>query len=235
MSYRPSLVMCLVLLLMGSAVNAETERTVTVNGTGTVSVAPDLARVQLAVVERSPTVANAQAAAAEVTARVLALLDKLGIDRKQIDTTAASVQPDYRWNQVKEQQELVGYIAQRDIQVEVRELDKLGAVIEGAVNAGVNQAQPPMLDSSKRRDAFRDALTLAAKDARANAGVLASALGAQLGSIVTINAAETGGFPRPMMRMQADMAMAEAAAPQTYNAGDMRFEALVTVVFALTE
>ena len=62
MSYRPRLVMCFVLLLMGSAVSAETERTVTVNGTGVVSVAPDLARVQLAVVERSPTVANAQAA-----------------------------------------------------------------------------------------------------------------------------------------------------------------------------
>jgi uncharacterized protein YggE len=235
MSYRRSFLMCFVLLLMASAANAETERTVTVSGNGVVTLTPDIAYVQLAIVERSPQVANAQAAAAEVTARVLALLDKLGIDRKQVSTTSASIQPDYRWNQVKEQQELIGFIAQRDIQVEVRNLDKLGEVIEGAVKAGVNQAQPPVLDSSMRREARRDALALAAKDAQANAQTLASALGARLGKVVTINAVEGGAVPMPMLRMEAKIAMADSAAPQTYNAGDMRLETTVTAVFALAD
>lgn len=235
MSHYRSFLMGVVLVLVASAASADTERSVTVSGNGVVSVTPDIARLQLAIVERSPTAANAQAAAAEVTARVLALLDKLGIDRNLVNTTGASVQPDYRWNQVKEQQELIGYIAQRDIQVEVRDLDKLGEVIEGAVKAGVNQAQPPVLDSSTRREAYRNALALAAKDARANAETLATALGARLGKILTINAIEGGPVPMPMMRMQADMAMAEGAAPQTYNAGDIRFEVVVTAVFALAE
>ena len=122
------------------------------------------------------------------------------------------MQPDYRWNQVKEQQELIGYIAQRTIEVELRDLDKLGELIEGAVKAGVNQLQPPILDSSKRRDAHREALSLAAADARANAATLAAALGAKLGKVVTINAVEGGPpMPQPMMRMQADMAMAEGS------------------------
>lgn len=229
------LLICLAIVWTGSVAATETERTVTVSGNGSVTVAPDIARLQLAIVERSPSVTSAQAAAASVTERVLALLDKLRIDRKYVNTTSASVQPDYRWNQVKEQQELVGYIAQRDIQVELRDLDKLGELIEGAVKAGVNQMQPPILDSSKRRDAYRESLSLAAADARANAGTLAEALGAKLGKIVTINAVEGGPpMPMPMMSMKADMAMAEGA-PQTYNAGELRFEAMATAVFALTD
>jgi hypothetical protein len=229
------LFVCAALLLIAGASSAETERTITVNGSGFVTLTPDIARLQLAVVERSPSVTDAQAAAAVVTERVLALLDKLRIDRKLVNTTSASVQPDYRWNQVKEQQELAGYIAQRTIEVELRDLDKLGELIEGAVKAGVNQLQPPMLDSSQRRDAYRAALALAAQDAYANAATLAKAMDAKLGKVVTLNAVEGGGpMPMPMMRMQADMAMAEAA-PQTYNAGDLRFEALVTAVFTLTD
>jgi len=229
------LVLCLAIVWTGSTVAAEIERTVTVSGNGSVSAAPDFARLQLAVVERSPSVTNAQAAAATATERVLALLDELRIDRRYVDTTSASVQPDYRWNQVKEQQELIGYIAQRTIEVELRDLDKLGKLLEGSVKAGVNQLQPPILESSKRRDAYREALSLAAADARANADALAAALGAKLGKVIMINAVEGGGpIPMPMMSMKAEMAMADAASP-TYNAGNLRFETTVTAVFALTD
>jgi uncharacterized protein YggE len=229
------LLLCLAFVLIGSAAGAETERTVSVNGSGFFSAAPDIARLQLAVVERSPSVTSAQTAAASVTNKILALLDKLGVDRALINTTGASVQPDYRWNQVKEQQELIGYIAQRDIQIELRDLDKLGELIEGAVKAGINQMQPPVLDSSKRRDAYRAALALAAQDAYANAATLAKAMEAKLGRIVTIDATEVGAIPQPMYRMQADAAMAAESAPQSYSAGDLRFEATVRAVFALTE
>jgi len=235
MSSTRGLILCIALLAVGSAANAETARTVTVNGNGVVTAAPDIARLQLAIVERSASVASAQAAAAKVTNDTLALLDKLGIDRKQINTTGASVQPDYRWNEIKRQQELAGYIAQRDIEVELRDLDKLGALIEGAVKAGVNQMQPPVLDSTERRDAYRSALALAAKDAYANASTLATALNAKLGRIVTINAAGNADIPQPMYRMQADAPMAAEAAPASYNAGDLRFESSVTAVFELTD
>jgi uncharacterized protein YggE len=235
MSSTCRLLLCLAIVWTGSVAAAETERTVTVSGIGGVTATPDIARLQLAVVERSPSVSDAQTAAAAVTARVLALLDELRIERKYVNTTSASVQPDYRWNQVKEQQELIGYIAQRTIEVELRDLEKLGELIEGAVKAGVNQLQPPMLDSSKRRDAHREALSLAATDARANADTLAAALGAKLGKVVMINAVDGGPMPMPMMRMQSDMAMAAEAAPPTYNAGDLNFEAMVTAVFELTD
>jgi uncharacterized protein YggE len=213
---------------------AQTPRTVTVTGTGTARVAPDIAHITMAIVERSPTPADAQQAVAKVTERTLQMLDKLGIERKHIDTTGASVRPDYRWNQTSKQQELAGYIAQRDILVELQDLGKLGNLLEAAVQAGVNQMQPPKLDSSRRQDIYRESLALAAADARENAATLAQALDAKLDSVLEINAVEYSPQPPPMLRMQADSAMAESAA-QSYNAGEIRFDSQVNVVFQLAE
>jgi len=221
------------LLVLSSAVFAQGElRTITVVGTGSASVAPDRASVQMSIVARSATVAAAQDEAATVTAKVLEMTSKLGIDRERIDTTGSSVRPDYRWNRETEEQELRGYIVQRQMQVDVRDLERLGALIEGAVEAGVNQVSPPMLDSSKRRDAYREALDAAAKDAQANAAQLARSLGAELGDVLQITTVSEPSAPQPMMRMaMADVA--ESSAPETYNAADLNFEASITAVFAL--
>ena len=204
-----------------------------VNGSAFATVKPDIARISLSVVERNHSLNVAQQAVAKVTARVLKLLDDLGIDRRQIDSTAATVQPNYRWNRQTEEQELVGYIAARRIEVEIRDLDVLGKVIEGSVNVGVNQVSQPMLDSTERRKVYREALALAAADALKNAGVLADSLGGTLGPVIRIDAGGNRPQPQPMLRTQsAAMSMSESA-PETYNAGDIRFDATVSAVFSL--
>ena len=139
------------MLVLSTAVLAQEEpRTITVTGTGSSKIAPDRASVQMSIVARSPRLGEAQQAAAAVTAKVLAMVGKLGIERDEIDTTGSTVRPDYRWNREREEQELVGYVAERQMLVELRELDRLGELIEGAVELGVNQVSPPRLDSSKR-------------------------------------------------------------------------------------
>lgn len=222
------------LLGMGAAACAdEAPRSVTVSGTGTAAVEADKATVEMSIVAREGTVAAAQAIAGKVTLAVLELTDGLGIERSKVNTTGASVRPDYRWNRDTQEQELRGYIAERRMTVELLDLDKLGPLVEGAVAAGVNQVAPPRLDSSKRRDAWREALSAAAADARANAEVLAATLGARLGKAVQVNAGNGG--PEPP-RPQADMmlrAAAESVADESYNPADLAFEATVTVVFEL--
>ena len=129
----------------------EQTRTITVNGTGTADVKPDRVTLRMSIVAREATLAAAQKAAADVTTKVLKMTDRMDIDRDQVDTTGASVRPDYRWNRDTEEQELRGYIAERQISVVIKDLEMLGAVVEGAVGAGVNQVSPPHLDSSKRK------------------------------------------------------------------------------------
>lgn len=214
------------------AVADEAPRTISVSGTGSAEIEPDRARLQMSIVARTKKLSAAQDAVAKVTASVLALTDRMKIDRDRVDTTGASVRPDYRWNRQSEQQELRGYIAERQIVVEIRDLEKLGDLVEGAVSAGVNQVSPPQLDGGRRREAYREALARAAEDARANAAQLAASLGAKLGPVLQINAGASSPRP-PMPNVRALSAVAAGNAPASYNAADLRYDATINVVFAL--
>ncbi|HNP66083.1 MAG TPA: SIMPL domain-containing protein [Woeseiaceae bacterium] len=227
-----------VILFLSIGANAMAEGqtgTITVNGTGFAEVAPDRATLQMSIVAREPTLAAAQKAAADVTNKVLKMLDRVGIERNKIDTTGASVRPDYRWNREAEEQELRGYISERQITVEIEDLEKLGQVVEGAVDAGVNQVSPPRLDSSQRKATYRKALRAAAEDARHNAEQLADALGASIGDVVSIQSGSDQ--PRPPVPYATNMrAMAaDSGAAESYNAADLSFNAAVTVVFELKD
>lgn len=226
----------LLFLSIGVSVMAdETTRTVTVNGTGFAEVEPDRATLRMSIVARDPTLAAAQKMAADVTNKVLAMTDRMNIDRDQVDTTGASVRADYRWNRKNEEQELRGYIAERQISVKVEDLEKLGALIEGAVSAGVNQVSPPQLDSSKRKETYRRALHVAAEDAKANALQLAESLGAGLGPVISVNSGmNTPRPPEPYPNGARAMAV-ESDAAESYNPADLSFNAMVTVVFQLAE
>jgi hypothetical protein len=235
MKMMRTLFVVLLLTIGASALADEQTRTITVNGTGTAEVKPDQATLRMSIVAREATLAAAQKAAADVTKKVLKMTDRMDIDRDQVDTTGASVRPDYRWNRDKEEQELRGYIAERQISVVIEDLETLGAVVEGAVSAGVNQVSPPHLDSSKRKQTYRKALRAAADDAKENASQLAKALSAKLGEVISIKSGSNA--PRPPVPYAANMrAMAaESDAEESYNAADLSFNATVTVVFELTE
>lgn len=229
-----SIIISLLLILSGQVcAGDDATRTISVSGKGSASVQPDMARISLSVIERDPSLDAAQRAVADVTARILTLLDTLGIDRQLIDTTGATVQPNYRWNRQAEQQELIGYIAERRIEIEVRDLDVLGNVVEGVVKNGANRVSPPVLDSTERRRVYREALARATEDARDNARVLAKSFGVTLGPVIRIDAVSPSSPPRPMLRAQQDAMAAAELAPETYKAGDIRFDAAINVVFAL--
>ena len=227
----------LLLFLGGSALADETTRSVTVNGVGSATAEADRATVRMSVVARDPDLATAQAAASEVTASILELTDRLGIDRDEVDTTGATVRPDYHWDRESNQQVLRGYVAERQMRVDLEDLDKLGQLTEGSVDAGVNQVMPPQLDSSERRDAYRRALRAAADDARANARELSEALGAELGEVISVNAGKPLWPPGPEPNYAAvrTAGAADMEAAETYDPGQLEFTANITVVFALRD
>ncbi len=210
-------------------------RTISVSGTGSASITPDRARINMSIVIRDPSLTEAQAEAADVAQKVLAMTDALDIDRNRVDTTGASVTPDYRYDRERGEQELKGYIATRNVVIVIKELDKLAPLVEGAVDAGVNQVTPPQLYSSKRRDAYREALDNAAKDARANAAQLAKSLGVELGAAVSVNASPYNPVPMPQQRGYAALAMEAGDAAATYNAGDQEIVANINVVFEIND
>ncbi len=212
-------------------------RSITVDGTGSVMGTPDKAQVRLTVQKSASSMDKARTEAVAVVQRFLALTKKLGIPEGKVRTTSAMVNPDYRWDQPTSRQVLVGYVVQRELEVEVTDLDKLGALVEGAVDAGVNNVSPPVLDSTKRRELNRQALAAAARDAEANARTIAETLGVKLGSLRELAAAGTAPPrpPVPMAMMRTAMAeSADTGGAATYAPGSLVFEASITATFNIT-
>jgi len=207
-------------------------RTAFVSGQGEVAAQPDMARVTLGVEARRPTLAEARSAVTASVDRVLALTRDLKIEPKYVNATRLQVQPEYNWNEKDRKRVLLGYVVSRQVEVELRDLDQLGALLERAVSAGANQVGDAALDSTRRKELERQAMALAVQDARLNAEALARAAGVQLGAVRTLNASGSAP-PMPMYRMSA--AMADAAAPPeaTYQAGDMKFTANVSAEYDL--
>ena len=227
---------CLGAILLGCAGVALADeprpRTVSVTGTAEIAAEPDLARLGLGVESRQPSMADARAAVAATVDRVLALARDLKIDPKHVNATRVQVQPEYSWNEKDRKRVLLGYLVSRQVEVELRDLEKLGPLIERAVDAGVNQLGDPMLDSSRRKDLEREAMSKAVEDARLNAESLARAAGVKLGAVRNLSAAGNGPVI-PLYRMKGAMAEAAMAPDQTYRPGEMKFSANVSAEYDL--
>jgi uncharacterized protein len=203
----------------------------TVSGRGEVRAAPDRATVTLGILARAPALEPARAEANRVVGALLGVARELKIAAADVHTTRLGVSPEYDYGDGKRPRRLVGYSVQRQFVVELRDIDRLGELLEKGLDAGANLAGEPVLDSSRRAELERDALARAVADARANAGVIARALDGSVGSAraVTQGGAESAP-PVPMPRL----AMASmAAAPETYQPGELTFAATVTARFEL--
>jgi uncharacterized protein YggE len=220
--------------LSGAAALADEPRprTVNVSGMAEVSAEPDIARVSLGVEARRPSLADARAEVVAAVDRVLALTRDLKIDPKNVNATRIQVQPEYRWNENDRERVLLGYLVSRQIEVELKDLDKLGTLLERAVDAGVNQVGDPVLDSSRRKELEREAMTKALEDARLNAEALARAAGVRLGAPRTLSASGSAP-PVPMHRDMIMVTAAKAAPEATYQPGDMKFSASVNAEYDL--
>jgi len=210
----------------------EGERTISVSGVGEVSAAPDQAFVDLGIEARKPTLEEART---EVNGRVdavLALTRKLRLDPDRVNATRISVRPEYDWDQTTRERRFLGYYVSRQVLVDLRDLEKLGALIEGAIDLGVNQVDDPRLDSTHRREHEREALALAVADAKANAETLASAAAGKVGRVRSISASSNTSRP-PVQYMMMEAKAADTGGAATYVTGAIRFEATAQVSYDL--
>ncbi len=223
------LVLCL--LASSAAVQADEQpRTISVSGSGVVDAVPDIARLNLAVQRRDLDMKTAREATVKVSRDFIALCSRLGIKESKVRTAGLTIQPEYRWDQPGKKQVFTGYLVQRQLEVELNDLDKLGELIEGAIDVGVNVVSPPDLDNSQRRELGRQALAAAATDARSNAQRLADTLGVKLGALRSLEAHSNMPQPRGQMMRLATMS-AESDAGASYAAGEIRIDAQVNASF----
>lgn len=215
---------------------AAREQTVTVSAVGRVAREPDRAVLLLAVESFATTAREAAAANARKMDALLAALRRLGLGEDDVRTVSYQLNPEYEFSPAEPrrqpEQRLVGYRAVNTVSVTIDEVDRVGAVIDAAVDAGADRVTGLSFQLRDPEAARREALREAVAKANAEAEALAAALGRRLGPALTVT---TGGrFPPPIpvaydMRVRA----AEMAVPTPIEPGTLDVEAAVTVVYRL--
>jgi len=213
----------------------EMPRTVSVQGEGSVPVAPDRAIVRFGVVSRAETAEGARAQNAEASSRALNAVRGLGVPDARIRMERLQLQPRREYNRETRTHEEKGYEATRQVVVEIDSLDLLPTVVTRGVQQGANRLDGIQYDLQDRQAVRNDALRRAAESAREKAQLLAETLGASLGVVQRINE-QNFDFPSPIVRMEAAaMKTADQAAPEpdAYAAGEIEVSATVQVTFRL--
>ena len=203
--------------------------TIVVSGTGRVDVAPDVADLRLGVAVTRPTAASARADAAASMTAILAAVDAAGVERRDVRTSLLSVQPRYDYRDGRPPT-LTGYELANLIEITVRDLARLGEVVDGALGAGATSMDGLSFRVDDPGPAERQARLAAMAEARARADVLAEAAGLTIRGVVAV--VEGGALPPPGPGFKgARMAMVADAMPTPVEGGTSEIAVTVTVTY----
>jgi uncharacterized protein YggE len=171
------------------------EHTITVTGTGTATVSPDIADVRLGLTVQRPTVKEARAVAAARMTQVIGALKKLGIADKDIQTTTISLQPTYDYSNNGNPPRITGYSFSNGVAVTVRNLDQTGDVIDDSLASGASTLDGVAFRVADPAAAQTQARTDAMTQARTSADTLAKASGVTISGVASISEASTPVVP----------------------------------------
>ena len=175
-----------------------------VSATADATRVPDVATISTGVVTQAADANAAMRANAVQMDKVMAAIRAAGIAERDIQTSGINLNPQYKYVE-NQPPSIVGYQASNNVNVKVRDLSRLGKVLDAFVANGANQINGPSFEVDKPDEAYDEARLAALKKAQARADTYASALGLKVRRIVSTS--EGGAsLPRPMPMIRA-MAM----------------------------
>lgn len=209
-------------------------KTISVSGTGTVSLESDMVSFRVEVSETAQTTAEAQQATNKKMSQILATLREHGIEDKDISTTALNFSTNYAWKdgvqtKIGEEVSQTVYVRIYDIDVFAPLVDALGSTVSGISFYNVT------FDSTNRKAAENQARELAYNDALEKARIYAKAAGLEIGEPVTI---QDGYSSYARNSLDTGVAFAKAtSADESYEteapSGPISVTSSVDIVFSL--
>ena len=199
---------------------------ITAVGTATVSVPPDLARVDVGVFSQAATAQEASASNATQTTAVITAVQALLGQNANIKTVNYSLSPVYNNPPPGQNAMIVGYTVNNTVEVTLTNLTKIGQTIDTAIQSGANRVQGISFDLQDRNPPTAQALKTAAASARAQADAIASGLNVHTGGV--LHASEGVNTSSPVYGVV-------GAAPATpIETGLVVIQASVTLEVAIT-
>ena len=191
--------------------------------------APDIATVSAGVVTQAADGNTAMRQNAEQMSRVLAAVKAAGVAAKDVQTSGINLNPQYRYEE-NQPPRITGYQASNTVTVKLRDVAKMGQVLDALVASGANQINGPSFGIAEPEPLYDQARADALKQAQARAATYADTLGLRVRRIVSIS--EGGaGMPVPMPRMAMKAEAFDGSTPVA--AGESSVSVQLDVVFEL--
>jgi uncharacterized protein len=215
------------------------EAIIVVSGEGDATVRPDMAMVSLSVVRLEKTAREALDANNTAMTAVIDAMKTAGIAPRDIQTSGFSIDALYDYPQDDKGNALPpvlrGYQVSNGLTLRIRDLAKVGDIMDQAVTLGVNQGGGISFTNDDPKATIEAARKAAMEDAMAKAKLLTQTAGVKLGRVIEISE----GGPRPMPQPVAMAMMKEAAAPQAdrvpVEAGENNYHITVNVTFGIDQ
>ena len=182
------LILAAVLSACSPTIVAESQlpsRTISVTGAGQVTLAPDIAYIYIGVHTEGASATEAVSDNSTRTQKVTDALKELGLAKEDIRTTNFSIWPSQQYGP---DGKLTGtiYMVDNTVYVTVRDIEKLGELLDTTIQAGANSINSIQFDLEDKTEALSQARKAAVENAKKQAKELADAAGVKLGEIQTI-------------------------------------------------
>jgi uncharacterized protein YggE len=178
------------------AAGAPASRSLSVAGGGTAYLVPDIAYIYLGVHTETTSASEAVTANNAQTQRMIQALTDFGIDAKDIRTTNFSIYPFDKYDpQTNTPTGQKYYSVDNTVYVTIRDLTRLGDLLDTVVSAGANTVNSIQFDVADKETVLKQAREDALKNAAKQAQELADAAGVQLGEIQTIAFTDSQAYP----------------------------------------
>ncbi|AYD01600.1 SIMPL domain-containing protein [Neorhizobium sp. NCHU2750] len=212
------------------------EAQITVSGEGEMAVAPNMAILSLTVLQQADTAEAALTANNAAMRNVVGALHERGVEERDIQTSQFQIFPRHEATDPKdpnaEPGKIIGYQVSNGLTVRVRDLSKLGALLDQSVKLGVNEGGQITFTNDNPDAALMEARKKAVAQALAKAKTLTDAAGIKLGRIIEMNENSVRPMAQPMMRM----AMAKEPGDSVpISSGENTYSVTVNVTFALEQ
>jgi uncharacterized protein len=165
---------------------------IVVTGEGSVNVPPNYAQIRIGVTTRTKTVKEAINTNSRLIVAIIAALKDAGVAENDIQTARFSIQPNYTDSRAEPR--LAGYSVSNHVNATVREIGKVGELLDRAVAAGATDVDNLSFLNSDTSRALDQAREAAIADARRKAEVYARASAVRLGRVEWITE-DTGSGP----------------------------------------
>ena len=214
---------------------AETAPVVTLNVTESVEASPDIATVGTGVQTRAPTAQAAMQDNAAKTEKLIAALARAGIAKKDIQTSGINLNAQYDYNQREGEPtgpRFLGYEASNTLTVKLRDVKKVGTLLDAMVAAGATNVNGPSFAIDDPAPMLAQARGQALKSAKAQADFYAQAAGFRTARLISISESNSGGQP-PMPMLQSARFKADSVATTPVEPGQVSASVTLTVQYAL--